>query len=61
MDKIWDRNPSKSEVIGCCGGDETNERSRRTDKSRTLKKQTQDTTSADGVICLALVSGDVIL
>ena len=24
MDKIWDRNPSKSEVIGCCGGDEKN-------------------------------------
>ena len=22
MDKIWDRNPSKSEVIGRCGGDE---------------------------------------
>ena len=22
MDKIWYRNPSKSEVIGCCGGDE---------------------------------------
>ena len=22
MDKNWDRNPSKSEVIGCCGGDE---------------------------------------
>jgi len=22
MDKIWDRNPSKSEVIGCCGRDE---------------------------------------
>ena len=21
MDKIWDRNPSKSEVIGRCGGD----------------------------------------
>jgi len=20
MDKIWYRNPSKSEVIGCCGG-----------------------------------------
>jgi len=20
MDKIWDRNPSKSEVIGRCGG-----------------------------------------
>ena len=22
MDKIWYRNPSESEVIGCCGGDE---------------------------------------
>ena len=22
MDKIWYRNPSKSEVIGCCGGDD---------------------------------------
>jgi len=22
MDKIWDGNPSKSEVIGPCGGDE---------------------------------------
>ena len=22
MDKIWDRNPSKSEVIARCGGDE---------------------------------------
>ena len=39
MDKIWDRNPSKSEVIGCCGGDEKTEWSRRTDKSQTLKKQ----------------------
>ena len=25
MDKIWDRNPSKSEVIGRCGGDEKTE------------------------------------
>ena len=31
-------NPSKSEVIGRCGGDEKNEWPRRTDKSRTLKK-----------------------
>jgi len=31
-------NPSKSEVIGRCGGDEKNERPCRTDKSRTLKK-----------------------
>ena len=37
MDIIWYRNPSKSEVIGRCGGDENNERPRRTDKSRTLK------------------------
>jgi len=25
MDKIWYRNPSKSEVIGRCGGDEKSE------------------------------------
>jgi len=25
MDKIWYRNPSKSEVIGRCGGDEKND------------------------------------
>ena len=38
MDKIWNRNPSKSEVIGRCGGDEKNEWPRRTDNSPTLKK-----------------------
>jgi len=32
MDKIWDRNPLKSEVIGCCGGDKKKEWPRRTDK-----------------------------
>ena len=32
MDKIWYRNPSKSEVIGRCGGDEKNEWPRITDK-----------------------------
>jgi len=25
MDKIWYRNPSKLEVIGCCGGNEKTE------------------------------------
>ena len=40
MDKIWDRNPSKSEVIGRCGGDEKTVWPRRTDKSRTLKNKT---------------------
>ena len=38
MDKIWYRNPSKSEVIGQCGGDEKIDWPRRTDKSRTLNK-----------------------
>ena len=39
MDKIWYRNPSKSEVIiGRRGGGENTEWPRRTDKSRTLKK-----------------------
>ena len=37
MDKIWYRNPSKSEVIGRYGGDEKIDWPRRTDKSRTLK------------------------
>ena len=36
MDKIWYRNPSKSEVIGRCDGDENREWPRRTEKSRTL-------------------------
>ena len=39
MDKIWYRNPLKSEVIGRCGGDEKNEWPRRTDQSITLKKK----------------------
>jgi len=39
MDKIWYRNPSQSEVIGRCDGDEKTEWPHRTDKSRTLKKQ----------------------
>ena len=39
MDKIWYRNPSKSEVIGRCGGDEKTEWPRRTDKSQTLKRK----------------------
>ena len=38
MDKIWDRNPSKSEVVAVVAGDEKTEWPRRTDKSRTLKK-----------------------
>jgi len=36
MDKIWDRNPSRSEVIGYCGVDEKTKWPRRTDKSRKL-------------------------
>ena len=39
MDKIWDINPSKSEVIGRFGGDEKNEWPRGTDNSRTLKNK----------------------
>jgi len=34
MDKIWYRNPSKSEVIGRCGRDEKTEWPCRTDKSQ---------------------------
>jgi len=37
MDKIWDRNPSKSEVICRWGVDEKTEWPRSNDKCRTLK------------------------
>jgi len=30
MNNIWERNPSKSQVIGRCGGDEKNKWPRRT-------------------------------
>ena len=40
MDKNWDRNPTKSEVIGRCGGDEK-KMTTGTDNSRTLKKKTK--------------------
>mgnify|MGYP000349664828 CR=1 FL=1 len=44
MDTIWYENPSKSEVIGPCGGDKKKtERPRRTDKTRTLKKLNGET------------------
>jgi len=43
MDKIWYRNPLKSEVIGCCGGDEkTNDHAEPTkvERSKTTKNTT---------------------
>jgi len=39
MDKIWYRNPSKSEVIGRCVGYEKSEWPRRTAKKKLLKSQ----------------------
>ena len=39
MDKIWYRNPSKSEVIGRCGGDGKNEWPHRTDKKLNAKNK----------------------
>ena len=43
MDKIWDGNPSKSEIIGRCGGDEKksdNAEPTKTNKTKqTNKKQ----------------------
>jgi len=40
MDKIWYRNPSKSEVIDRCGGDEKTKWPCRTDKSNAKKQNT---------------------
>ena len=38
MDKIWDRNPSKSEVIGRCGGDEKKRMTTQNRKKSNAKK-----------------------
>ena len=40
MDKLWIENPSKSEVIGRCGGDEKTRMTTQNQQSRTLKKTT---------------------
>ena len=39
MDKIWDRNPSKSAVIGRCGGDEKTTQNRQKSNAK-LKNPT---------------------
>jgi len=49
MDKIWYRNSSMAEVIGCCGGDEITEWPRRTNKSRTLNKTKTAIQKPEGV------------
>ena len=38
MDKIWDRNPSKSEVICRCGGDEKNRMTTQNQQKSNAKK-----------------------
>ena len=39
MDKIWYRNPSKSEVIGRCGGDEKTRMTTQNRQKSNAKKQ----------------------
>ena len=41
MDKIWYRNPSKSEVIGRYGGDEKNRMTTQNRQQSTAKKNTK--------------------
>ena len=45
MDKIWYRNPSKSEVIGRCGGDEKTRMTTQNRQKSNAKKK--DTTTTD--------------
>jgi len=42
MDKIWDGNPSKSEVIGRCGRDEKPKGHPEPTKVKRLKKHTRN-------------------
>ena len=64
MDKIWDSNPSKSEVIGRCGGDETkrittqnqqklNAKNHKTNK-QTNKQGTYFSESAAKLLCCSM-------
>ena len=39
MDKIWDENLSKAQIIGCCGWDEKNQKTTENGHSRMQKKQ----------------------
>ena len=55
MDKIWYRNPSKSEVIGRCGEDDKTEWPRRTDKNRTKKKEEKERQSSNMDVFLYFV------
>ena len=61
MDKVWYENPSKSEVIGPCGGDEQTEWPRRTDKCQTLKKITRHFVSPNYYIYTQLLMEHVML
>ena len=49
MDKIWDRSPSKSEVIGCCGWGRKIKWPCRTDKSNAKKEGDQTVDSPSDV------------
>jgi len=55
MDKIWYRNPSKSEVIGRCGGDGKTEWPRRTDKSRTKEEEELSNSLISQIECVAVL------
>ena len=39
MDKIWDENLSKAQIIGCCGWDEKTQKTTENGHSRMQKKQ----------------------
>ena len=43
MDKIWDRNPSKSVVIGRCGGDENKQMTTRNRQKSNAKNKNEYT------------------
>jgi len=55
MNKIWYRNPSKSEVIGHCGGDgKTNDHAEPT-KVQTLKKKKKKAVNLISVVGLTFL------
>ena len=54
MDTIWDRNPSKSDFIGCCGWDDKKQMTTQNQlKSNTKKKRKEEKahTQIKGSLC----------
>ena len=61
MDKIWDRNPSKSEVIGRCGGDEKRMTTQNRQMSNAKKKSYSKVLRQNQLVTIVIHRFQVVL